>query len=161
MRRRPAFWWPRWPRLNGVDREQAPLAGEPLQFVSAPCDEGHARADHQILDGARDEHLVRLGEGRDPGGDVHRDAGELAVDELGLACVEASSDAEAESADRLGDRRGAADPARGAVERGDEAVAGGADLLTAEALELAPHQRVVALEEIAPLAVAEPRGEGG
>src|SRR5262249_19147868 len=28
-------------------------------------------------------------------------------------------------------------------------------------LELAPHQRVVALEELAPLAVAEPCGEGG
>src|SRR5262249_60806357 len=74
---------------------------------------------------------------------------------------EARGKGEDRRAGSLGVGVGTADPAGGAVERADEAVAGGVALLAAEALELAPHQRVVALEELAPLAVAEPRGEGG
>ena len=45
--------------------------------------------------------------------------------------------------------------ARGAVERREEAVTGGVDLAAAVALELAADDRVVAVEQVAPGAVAE------
>src|SRR5204862_92143 len=81
------------------------------------------------------------------------------VDQFCLARVKSGSDREPAGAHRLGDRGRAADAAGGAVERRDEAVADGVDLVSAEALELTPDQRVVALEQVAPLAVAEPRRE--
>jgi hypothetical protein len=51
--------------------------------------------------------------------------------------------------------RGAADRACRAVERRHEAVARRVDLDAAEPLELVAHLRVMALEELAPAAVAE------
>ena len=91
----------------------------------------------------------------DAGADVDGDPADLAVDQLALAGVQAGADLEAELAHRLGDRAGAADRPGRAVEGGEEAVAGGVDLLAAEPDQLAPDERVVALEQVAPAPVAE------
>jgi hypothetical protein len=55
----------------------------------------------------------------------------------------------------VGDRLCAAHGTCGPVERGEEAVAGGVDLLAAEPFELRAYHRVVAVEVCAPLLIAE------
>ena len=59
---------------------------------------------------------------------------------LDLARVNARAHLEPELGQAVADRERAADRARRAVEQRQEPVAGGVDLLAAEALELAPHQ---------------------
>ena len=80
---------------------------------------------------------------------------DLVAAELALAGVQARAHVEAERATHVRDRPRAADRARRPVEGGEEPVAGRVDLAPAEALELATHERVVALEQLAPAAVAE------
>ena len=87
-------------------------------------------------------------------GDVHGQPAEVAVHHLELAGVEAGAHLQPERAHRLGHGGGAADRPRGAVERGQEAVARALDLPAAVALERLPEERVVALEQEAPAAVA-------
>ena len=50
-----------------------------------------SRAGDQVLDGARNEHLARLGEGGDARPDVNGDAARFAVNELALAAVQPSA----------------------------------------------------------------------
>ncbi len=64
-----------------------------LELDSRPRDE--------ILDGAGDEYLVRLGLGRNPCVDVDHDSAYLAVDELALAGVQPGSDLDAELGHRV------------------------------------------------------------
>src|SRR5206468_2107513 len=64
-------------------------------------------------------------------------------------------DVDAELANAVDDRACATDRSRRSVERRQEAVAGGVDLATAEPGELAPDDRVMPFEEVAPGAVAE------
>jgi len=56
---------------------------------------------------------------------------------------------------RVADRLGATDGARGTVEGGEEPVAGGVDLLSPEPLELSAYRGVVALDHVAPRTVSE------
>ena len=80
-----------------------------------------------------------------------RDAGELAVVELALARRECPiARLQAERLESVDDRLAAPDRARRPVEGGEEAVAGGVALLPAEPAELAPHERVVTREQVAP-----------
>lgn len=46
-----------------LDGEDPPRAGNTLENVFTPIGEVDARADHQIDDGARHEHLARLRQG--------------------------------------------------------------------------------------------------
>ena len=71
------------------------------------------------------------------------------------------ADLEPERAHRLRDRGGAADRARGPVEGGEEAVAGALHLAAAVAVERLAEERVVALEQEAPAAVAHLGGAAG
>ena len=87
--------------------------------------------------------------------DVDGDTGDLAVNDLALTGVQAGAYFEAELADGVDDRAGAADRTRGPVERGEEAVSCGVDLATAKPGELAAHEGVMALEQLSPGAVAE------
>ena len=87
--------------------------------------------------------------------DVDGDASHLPVDDLALARVKAGADLEAELSDALGDRAGAADRARRAVERGEEPVAGLVELSAPKAAELPSNESVVRFENLAPARVAE------
>src|SRR5439155_24867411 len=89
---------------------------------------------------------------------VGGDPGDLAVEQLALARVQAGSHLDSQCADSFDDRLGAADRPCRPVEAGQEAVAGGVDLAAAEADELAADELVVALEQLAPGAVAERGG---
>ena len=68
---------------------------------------------------------------------------------------------DAEGPHALADRLGTADGPGGTVEGGEEAVAGGVHLATPKARDLAARERVVALQQFAPLPVAEGGGPLG
>ena len=74
---------------------------------------------------------------------------------LDLADVEPAADLETELPDRVPDRVGAGEGAGRALEDDQEPVAGGLDLVPSLSPEPAPDERVVALEELPPQAVAE------
>src|SRR4029453_8282529 len=137
------------------DREQVPLAWDTLELSVAALAEIAPRAGPEIPDCSRDDHLTRPGLRRDTRADVDGDPANLAFDLLALPCVEPGPNLEAEVLHRVDDRAGTADRARRSVERGEEAVTGGVELLPAEPHELSPHQRVVLGEQVAPTAVAE------
>ena len=72
-----------------------------------------AGAGDEILDSAGHEHLSRLRLRGDPRSRVHGDPGNLAVDELTLASVEAGAYLDTNPRDRVNDRAGAAGLAPG------------------------------------------------
>jgi hypothetical protein len=74
---------------------------------------------------------------------------------LALAAVQPRADLQAQLTDAPDDRGSAPDRARRSVEGGEEAVPRRVDLAAAEPHELAADERVVALEELQPLAIAE------
>src|SRR5205085_6553659 len=132
-----------------------PRAGHALELVLAALLEGDPGAGDEIAHRARDEHLARPGERRDPRTGVDGDAAHLAVRELALAGVESCAQLEPEAPHAVADRAGGADRPRRPVEGGEEAVAGGVDLPSAVARELAADGNLVRLEQLAPAAIAE------
>src|SRR5262249_61018860 len=97
---------------------------------------------HEIAHRARHEHFAGVGRCSDARADGERDPGELVLVEFAVADVHAYTQRQAEGADTLDDRLGGAYRAGGAVERGEEAVACGVALLTAEARELPADESV-------------------
>ena len=75
--------------------------------------------------------------------------------------MEPDAHVDAELAGAVPDRQRAADRARRAVERGQEAVAGRLDLATRKPLELTANHGVVRVEQIAPASVPELAHEVG
>ena len=73
--------------------KRLPLAGDALELLGAAVRKRDTRADDEVLDGARDEHLVRAGERADPRADVDGHAADVVADELALAGVQAGSHA--------------------------------------------------------------------
>jgi hypothetical protein len=71
--------------------------------------------------------------------------------------METRSDLEGEGTHSVADGQCAPYGARRSVERGEEAVSGGIDLLAAEALQLAPYDGLVGGEELRPTAVSQIR----
>src|SRR5205823_7146036 len=135
-------------------RVQPPRAGNALELVLTPIEEPHAGPGDEILHGLRDEHLAAFRSGSGAGADHHREAGDLALVQLAFTGVHACPDLEAEPPDGVDDRGRAADRTRRAVEGRKEAVARGVLLLTTEAVELAPDERVVPLEQLTPGTIA-------
>ena len=83
------------------------------------------------------------------------------ADALALAGVDPGAHRDAGGARALGDLERAAHRAGRAVEGGEEAVAERLDLLAAVAGERGAHERVMAVEQLAPAAVADLRGPLG
>src|SRR5262245_29444209 len=135
-------------RAHVGDGEQLPLAGHSFELRAAVPAEFDPGASDEILDRARDENFSWIGLFRDSGSDVHRDPPDLAVQDLAFPGVQACSNLESELADGLGDRTGAANRPRRAVEAREEAVARDIELGAPEANELAADEGVMALEEL-------------
>ena len=57
-------------RLDVVHREKVPLAGHALEFAGAAVAERDTRPYDEVLDRARDDHLIRAGECADTCADV-------------------------------------------------------------------------------------------
>src|SRR5262249_35623017 len=138
-------------RCRGSDRGvDPPLARDALELVDATILEGEAGAGDEILNRLRDEHLARPGEGGDSRPGVDGDAADLRAVQLALARVDPRSNLHAELPKRVAGRDRTAHGPSGAVEGREKAVAGAVHLAAAEALELAPHGRVVGAEQVAP-----------
>src|SRR5512133_3067365 len=86
---------------------------------------------------------------------MDRDSSNGSSAELALAGVQARAHVEADAANVFDDRARATDCSRRPVEGGEETVAGRVDLDAPKALEIATHDLVVLLEQIAPAAIAK------
>src|SRR5438132_11001872 len=62
---------------QGGDAEEPPRAGHAFEVVLAPVGEADAGSHHQILDGARHQHLASVGGRRHPGPDVDCHAADI------------------------------------------------------------------------------------
>src|SRR5690349_20246017 len=123
--------------------------------------EAQVGARDEILHGARDENLSRLGERRDAGADGYRDAGDFPVGDFALAGVQAGPDLELQRLERLANGRRSKHRPRRAVEDGEETVAGRVELAALELRELTAHDGVMPLQELSPARVAEGRSSLG
>ena len=113
------------------------------------------RSGHEILHGARHHDLAALRDRRDPGARMHGNPGDLAVRDLAFPGMQARTDGDAQLSDTVDDGAGATDRACRPVEDGEKAVAGGVDLAAAESRQLAPDDRVMTLQQLAPGAIPE------
>jgi hypothetical protein len=86
---------------------------------------------------------------------VDRNPANIAVHHLALAGVQAGAYLDPEWAHAVGDSAGTADRSGGAVEGRQEPVPGRLHLTPVVASQLAPHDRLVACEQLAPASVAE------
>ena len=77
--------------------------GMPLSDWLPRGSEAKPRARDQILHGARNEHLARAGERRDPCADMDRDAAHIVVHDLALAGMKPGANVDTERFDLLGD----------------------------------------------------------
>ena len=116
------------------------------------------RASHEILDGARDEHLTRPGQRGDSSPDVDSNPGHLGAVSFAFTGVEAETHLEALLGRRRRNRGRARDTTGGPVERREEPVSRRVDLVAAEARQVAPHCQAVIGDQPAPGLVAEGRG---
>src|SRR5207244_646096 len=137
------------------DGVYAPLARYPLERVETAVGELDPRAGDQILDRSGDEDLARTGECRNAGARVHRDPAHRVARELDLAGVNARAHLQPELRYPLDDTPGAADRARGAVERAEEPAPRRIDLGAPEPIELSTDERMVLVHEVAPAPVSE------
>jgi hypothetical protein len=123
--------------------------------VAAAIVELDLGARDEILDGLGDQDLARGGETGHAGTDVNGQPGELVPDALAFTSMDAGADLQAELRHAPDDLARARDRSRGPVEAREEPVSGGVDLDPPVALELAAHERVMPLKELAPPAVAD------
>lgn len=73
---------------SAVDPEQSPTPGDTFQLVFAAILKLNARANHEILHGARDEHFARRRQRPESSGNVHGKAAEIVASYLALTGVE-------------------------------------------------------------------------
>ena len=131
--------------------------GWQVQVVLASVGELDARTSHQRWDGAGDEHLAGAGKGRDAGTDVDGQTGDVVASKFDLTGVNPGSYVNVQRLQGISDGQGAFDGATGAVEGGQEAIAGVVNLPAPESLELLSDRSVVAFEQVPPTSVPELR----
>src|SRR5215510_7526996 len=78
--------------VGGSNREKVPFAWHTLESMHAPVLECDARADDQVLHGARDKYFTGLRCARDTAADMHGDPLHLAALDLALTTVKSSPD---------------------------------------------------------------------
>lgn len=123
--------------------------------MAAAVTEAQPGARYQVLHGTGHQDLARTRERGDSGADVNGNAAHLIPHDLALAGMEPGADVDPERPDVVGDRAGAADTARRTVEGRQEAVTGRVDFTAPEPLEITPDNGVMAVQQVAPAAVAE------
>ena len=90
---------------------------------------------------------------------MHRHAAQLPAKDLGLPQMQSGAHLDAQLLHRLDDGCGAPDGVARVVEAGEEPIASGVQLASAEPAQFTADQRVVAREEHLPPAIAEFRGQ--
>src|SRR5919106_5109232 len=120
------------PSASGLSSVELPPTWDALQFVLASVDETQPGAGDEIGDGARGEHLSRVGEVADAGAEMHGDPAEIVASALALTGVYAGADLDAQGPHRLRCCHGVPHRPCGAVEGGEEPVPGCLHLTAAE-----------------------------
>src|SRR6266481_4453195 len=123
--------------------------------MSASLAEAETGPGDQILDGSGYQHLARPGECRHARGDVNGDALHVVAGDFDLTGMEATTDFNVESTDRLDNGAGTTHGTCRAVERGEKPVPERSHFVAAEARKFPPHRRVMRFEQIAPALVAQ------
>src|ERR1700676_74779 len=124
--------------------------------MAAAVFEVDARAHDEILDGARDDDLSRLGKRGNASADVDGDAAHVLADQLALTGVYSGAQNETEPIHVVDGCACAPDGSGRSIERCEETVAGLLYLASAKALKRGSHCGVVRLEQLSPALVAEP-----
>jgi hypothetical protein len=137
------------------DLVEMPGFWDALELVGPMVFEGDSGSGDEVFDGAGCEDLVCACECGDPGANVHRDSPVVVTAYLAFAGMDACAYVESDGPGGVDDCLGAMYGARGTVEGRKEAIARCADLASAELAEAVAHQRVVAVELLAPPLVAE------
>jgi hypothetical protein len=99
--------------------------------------------------------------GADAGADRDRDPADLAVDRFDLPRVQACSDLEPQRLHPFRDGLGAPNPTRRSAERREESVSRGIDLVPSVPGKHRADHRVMMLQELSPLSIAELGRRGG
>lgn len=116
----------------------------------------NARSDHQVLDGAGHQDLVRAGQCGDSGSNVDGDAADIAPHQLALAGMQPGPDRQAIVVGPIANGAGAAaDRAGGPIEGGQKAVASCLDLVASVATEFMTDGRIVPGQHVAPAPVTQ------
>ena len=114
-----------------------------------------ARSDQQVLDRSRREDLVPVSHGRHPRRDVHSQTAHAVPPELHLAGVDPGPHPKVERRHGLADGAATTYSPPRPVEGGEEPVAGGIHLASAESVQLAADNDIVLVEHLAPAPVPE------
>src|SRR6266516_7965744 len=136
------------------ERVEAPLAGHALQRLGAAILEREAGTGNEILDGLRHEHFAGAGLRGDARADVDGESGHLVADDLALTSVDAGPNLDPVFAQRAGNGVGAANRAHRSVEGREEAVPGGIELASPEAVEQAADDGMMLAERVRPRVVS-------
>lgn len=112
---------------------EVPAAGNALQLVLASGLERDPRSGDEILHGLRDEDLGRSCKGSHSCADVDRDPLDFTAGNVDLSRVQTGPDLKAKGLYGFGDRQRASDTSSGSVERGQEPVSRGVDLVASVA----------------------------
>jgi hypothetical protein len=89
---------------------------------------------------------------------MYRDSADAGTYKLTLPRVETGADFEAERADRVSHRQCATNASGGAVKNCEEPVPGDINLATTKSRHFSAHEGMVALDQIPPCAITDPRG---
>jgi hypothetical protein len=142
---------------SGSNRVHAPRSWDASQLMFAAVVELKTRTGDEVDHRARDNDLARSGEGRDALPDVNGDAADVLAPKFYLTGMEARSHLDTEHANRFNDGLRAADGSCRAVEGCKDAISGGTYLAPGMPVELSADDRVVLVEYLSPLLVAEAR----
>src|SRR5438105_2665806 len=133
-----------------------PFTWHPFEAAPAAVREDEPRADDEVPDRARHEHITGFRLRGDTCADVDGEAANRCSVELDLAGVDADPYVEAESAGVVADREATANGTGGAVEDGEEAVACDVDFAPAKPSQQGSDALVVRRDQVSPRPVAHP-----
>jgi hypothetical protein len=150
------FERPRYSNADSRLTERGTGATRParLEAVHAPVGETQSRAGDQVSHGARDQHFIRFGLGRDARRNMHRDTADVVANQLALASVEPGADLQSKRTKSFAHRTGASYRPIRSIEGGEQSVTRRVHLAAAERGQLFSHHRVVVIEQVAPPQVA-------
>src|SRR5450631_3208308 len=123
----------------------------------ASIGELHTRADHELLDGGGNDDLAGPRERSDTSADVNGQAAEVLSDRLALACMDAGPQLDAQLRDPVTQRLSAAHRHSRPIKRRQRIIADVLDHPPAVLWYDTVYELVVALEDLAPCAIAQLR----
>src|SRR4051794_31074738 len=141
--------------LTVGNTKEMPWVGDALQSVRTTILKDEASAGNQVLDSARDEYFAGLGKRQHARCRVHGHPAHSRAAPFDFTCVATHSDTKAQRRHRGMHLLTALHRARRAIERGEEAVAGGIHLLAAESSKERANHAIVFLKQLCPTPVSD------